>query len=283
MSQQPPSNSNNTSRQILEDLTQISQRSETSQSQALDVPPTMLLNRNSYPNQDTVGPRMSLNSTMSELNSSMQATSFQKELQTIISNQNKWDCHEIKDAHQDKVLCLASFGNMICSTSAKFMKLWDIENKSKISEIRAHEGYIKGLAICSDKKFIATSSDKAIKLWDVRDMQQIHSMSQLKDTINTLYIVNDLYLLSGGKGSATVSALYAWDLRQPNYPLYEESEKNQDIFTMIEYQGMLYYGGRNHIVRRVDLNNFTPKSPFEPPHFDGITSLCMLQGYLVSG
>jgi len=43
---------------------------------------------------------------------------------------NNWSCLEKRDAHQDKIWCIASSGNMLCTTSAKNFKVWDIENFS---------------------------------------------------------------------------------------------------------------------------------------------------------
>ena len=57
-------------------------------------------------------------------------------------------------------------------------------------------------------------------------MSLICSLLGHKDIINTLNVVSDVYLLSAGKGSVTASALLAWDLRKPGYPLFEEGEEN---------------------------------------------------------
>jgi len=84
-----------------------------------------------------------------------------------------------------------------------------------------------------------------------------------------------------GKESIANGAILAWDLRSLN-PL-EEKEKNQDIFSMMSYNGTLYYGCRNHQVRRVNLMNMESLAPFDPPHFDVVTSLAVVKDYLVSG
>lgn len=39
---------------------------------------------------------------------------------------------------------------------------------------------------------------------------------------------------------------------------------------------MLYYGTRNHHVRRMDMNKMEILSPFEPPHMDTVTGLAIV-------
>ena len=46
---------------------------------------------------------------------------------------------------------------------------------------------------------------------------------------------------------------------------------------------MLFYGTRNHSVRRMAINSWDVLSPFEPPHLDSVTGLAMAGNKLVSG
>ena len=46
---------------------------------------------------------------------------------------------------------------------------------------------------------------------------------------------------------------------------------------------MLYYGTRNHSVRRMTINSWDVQSPFEPPHLDSVTGLAIVNGKLISG
>lgn len=47
---------------------------------------------------------------------------------------------------------------------------------------------------------------------------------------------------------------------------------------------MIYYASRDHFVRRLNENNAANGVDFyKPPHFDAVTSLSILNGYLVSG
>ena len=46
---------------------------------------------------------------------------------------------------------------------------------------------------------------------------------------------------------------------------------------------MLYYGTRNHSVRRMGIGSWDVLSPFEPPHLDSVTGLAIVKDKLVSG
>ena len=46
---------------------------------------------------------------------------------------------------------------------------------------------------------------------------------------------------------------------------------------------MVYYGTRNHSVRRMAMGSWDILSPFEPPHLDSVTGLTMVNNRLISG
>lgn len=52
---------------------------------------------------------------------------------------------------------------------------------------------------------------------------------------------------------------------------------------MASHKGILYYGSRNHQVRRVNLMTMESLSPFEPPHYDAVTALAIVNDDLISG
>lgn len=45
----------------------------------------------------------------------------------------------------------------------------------------------------------------------------------------------------------------------------------------------MYYGTRNHHVRRINMTNMEILSPFEPPHMDSVTGLAIVKDKLISG
>lgn len=89
-------------------------------------------------------------------------------------------------------------------------------------------------------------------------------------------------LFSAGKGSSSGGALLLWDLRKGALPI-EEKEKNQDIFSLASQGENLFIGCRNHYVYPFNIKTFETLQPFEPPHFDAVTSLSLINNTLVSG
>jgi WD40 repeat protein len=60
---------------------------------------------------------------------------------------------------------MAQCGNQLYSSSNKSLKIWDFENMQIVSDIQAHNGFIRCLEVSADQK-IVTASDKTINLWD---------------------------------------------------------------------------------------------------------------------
>ena len=76
-----------------------------------------------------------------------------------------------------------------------------------------------------------------------------------------------------------------YDLRKTyNSPMYER-EKNQDVFSLTSTGSHIFYGCRNHNVYPFCLTTFTTLQNLQPPHFDVVTSLAMMNNgtTLVSG
>ena len=65
----------------------------------------------------------------------------------------------------------------------------------------------------------------------------------------------------------------------------QECEKSQDVFSLTSTGSHIFYGCRNHNVYPFCLNTFTAMQNLEPPHFDAVTSLALMNGgrTLVSG
>jgi WD40 repeat protein len=76
-----------------------------------------------------------------------------------------------------------------------------------------------------------------------------------------------------------------FDLRKDhNNPVYER-EKSQDVFSLTSTGSHIFYGCRNHNVYPFCLSTFTTLANLQPPHFDVVTSLAMMNNgsTLVSG
>jgi len=191
-----------------------------------------------------------------------------------------WKCHtNIEGAHSSPIYCATSLGNMLYSSGYKTFKVWSLDAITCISEVLAHSSYIKNIVVWHEKNILATAGDKIISLWDLVSLQNIANLKGHKDDIKAITASENL-LFSGGKGSATNSALLVWDLR--NMSPIEEKEKDQEIISMVHHNRILYYGNQNHQIRGVNLTNMQSLAPFEPMHQDNITSLAILNDNLVS-
>jgi len=63
------------------------------------------------------------------------------------------------------------------------LKIWDIEKMECISDIAAHNGFIKSLCALPNQKVLATACDKSIALWDLVSMTNIGHLKTHKDEI----------------------------------------------------------------------------------------------------
>ena len=79
-------------------------------------------------------------------------------------------------------------GKMLASGSEdKTVQLWDIEKRTKLVTLEAHEGWVTALAFSADGKTLASGdANKVIKLWDVDTHKERATLSGHKNTISTL-------------------------------------------------------------------------------------------------
>ena len=102
-----------------------------------------------------------------------------------------------------------------------------------------------------------------------------------RDEIKNLHILDDHTLISSGKGSLTSGSILFWDIR--NYNIIDEKEKNLDVFSLTHHKNIIYYGGRDRNIRRMNIDSLENMSPFEPPHLDSISNLAIFKNRLISG
>jgi WD40 repeat protein len=84
---------------------------------------------------------------------------------------------------------------------------------SVISEVPAHNSFIKAMAFMPEHNIFLTACDKSISIWDTISLQSVGRLPAHKDEVRVLHTY-DNYLFSAGKGSGNTPALFIWDLRQ---------------------------------------------------------------------
>lgn len=55
------------------------------------------------------------------------------------------------------------------------------------------------------------------------------------------------------------------------------------LYIKTSRDGILYYGTRDHFVRRMKIQNNETLLAFQPPHMDTVTGLTTIGDYLISG
>lgn len=85
-------------------------------------------------------------------------------------------------------LAFSPDGKMLASGSQDTtVQLWDIEKRSKLVTLEAHEGWITAVAFSADGKTLASGdANKVIKLWDVDTHKERATLLGHKNTISTL-------------------------------------------------------------------------------------------------
>ena len=140
------------------------------------------------------------------------------------------------------------------------------------------------------KRMFYTACEKVVTVWDLVSLQARGVLKSHKDQVQAIHNYGD-YIFTGGKGSPSGGSLLVWDLRKLSHnQALQEKEKNQDIFTFVtsfliqtSHQNILYYGTRNHSVRRMSIGSWDILSPFQPPHLDSVTGLTIVKDQLISG
>jgi WD40 repeat protein len=109
-----------------------------------------------------------------------------------------------EQSHASSIYAIASYGNQFYSTSSKSLKIWNLETMSVVSDIGAHQSYIRCLAVWPERNLLLTaSSDKTIILWDQISLTQVATIRGHKEEIRALAVQPESNgkLFSAGKGT----------------------------------------------------------------------------------
>lgn len=181
---------------------------------------------------------------------------------------------------------MTSVGNQLYSAAARSLRIWDVNTMQILSDLTDKVGVVKAIAFWKERSLLMTAAERSIMMWDVVSLTNIATLKGYREEIKALHFVPEKSLLfAASKGSAQSGGLLVYDLRKDHSgPIYER-ERSQDVFSLTSTSSHVFYGCRSKQVYPFCLNTFTTLQSLEPPHFELVTSLAMLNGgaTLVSG
>lgn len=151
---------------------------------------------------------------------------------------------------------MTSVDNLLYSSAAKSLKIWDLETMKYISDLPEKIGLVKSLLFWKERNLLLTASEKTVMMWDVVSLTNVGSIkTNLKDEIKCMELVgNKLFL--GTKGTPSSNGLLIYDLTGKQNTVFEERAKDQDIFSIKSAGDFVYLGCRNHSVYPFDIKNY---------------------------
>jgi WD40 repeat protein len=103
--------------------------------------------------------------------------------------------YDKQEAHKSQIYAMTSVDNLLYSSAAKSLKIWNIETMQYISDLPEKIGW-------KERNLLLTASDdKNVTLWSVVDLTIAGTVkTNLKDEIKCMELVDDK-LFIGTKGT----------------------------------------------------------------------------------
>jgi WD40 repeat protein len=105
------------------------------------------------------------------------------------------------DGHKSQIYAMTSVDNLLYSSAAKSLKIWDLETMKYISDLPEKIGLVKSMLFWKERKLLLTASEKTVMMWDVVSLTNVGSIkTNLKDEIKCMELVGNKLIL-GTKGT----------------------------------------------------------------------------------
>jgi len=95
---------------------------------------------------------------------------------------------------------LANYDNQLYSGSAKYLKVWDLQQMREINSIHQDISIIKSIKVCQERKLLIAASSNQIIMWDLASLIKVGDY-KCPNEVKCLQVVNGDYLFAGTKGS----------------------------------------------------------------------------------
>jgi kinesin family protein 4/21/27 len=131
----------------------------------------------------------------------------------IFRPQQKWKSAQCLDAHTGSIYSLAVHENILYSSSNRTFKVWSLETMQNISEVPAHQSFIKSMVVWPENSLIITACQNIVSVWDSISLHNVAVLKGHKDVIRAIYMHENL-LITAGKSNGGAGSILMWDLRR---------------------------------------------------------------------
>ena len=164
----------------------------------------------------------------------------------VLTESNKWKCVYKEEQHSFGIFSLAAFEHYLISSS-NVLKLWDVNKKQTLAEIPVTNPKV---LYVSDKLLISASEKQgSVAFYNLPSLEIVHTIDTGLDAVRAIHVNNNVVFLGG---SGNVGALQLWDLNTMTKLC--DKERGQDIFSILRKNSVIYYGGRNRCINRVNFD-----------------------------
>jgi len=120
-----------------------------------------------------------------------------------VAESKQWKCQATKaEAHSTQVCAVASCGNCLYSSANKNLKIWDLETMNCLSDIHAHNSFIKCMQVWQTHSYLLTAADRTFMIWDLISLTNVFTVKYHREEIRAVQVTScGNYMVCAGKGS----------------------------------------------------------------------------------
>jgi len=167
---------------------------------------------------------------------------------SILSESSKWKCIHSEELHSYGIFSLASFDNYIISSS-NTIKLWDINRSETVKEVLGTNA--KTLYVGNKILISASEQQGSVIFYSLPNLEVVKTIETGLEAVRAIYVDKSI-LFIGGNGPQ--GALQLWDINTMTKLCDKEKSQDKDIFSILCKHSVIYYGGRNRCINRINFN-----------------------------
>ncbi|XP_055997072.1 kinesin-like protein KIF21A isoform X6 [Ostrea edulis] len=221
-------------------------------------------------------------------------------------------CTHTAEGHTKAVLSLDATEDLLFTSSKdRTAKIWDLHTGKEVASFTSHPNNVVCVRYCPQSRLLFTVSQSYVSVWDTRtsSRQCVKTLSSSGLTHDGCvnfgstrqielapgeHHINDIVLNQDGTAlySAAGSVVRVWDLK--SFSAIGKLNGGHQAAVMAiavdrwESKDIVLTGSKDHYIKMFEVVEeragiMTPKYNLEPPHYDGIQSLCIHDDTLFSG